>query len=234
MKRLLVLSLTLACLSVATSAFADPIPGIFNTGVNNSNALLNPGDADGHYGGFSTKTDPAWASPGSVGANGSTWITHFNGNGVGGTNSPVPPPGAFPQDTVFTMNFDLTGFDKNTANLSFKFMVDNNLDIKLNGNSIGGTPGGLGAGSQAAFYTTLSALVSVNPAALLAGLNTLTFTVRNNEFIEGLLVSIVSNSVNRPQGAPDPTPEPTSIALWAVFGGLGTVASRWCRKSRKA
>ena len=226
MKFLRALSLVVVCLCFAAQAYGDPIPGIFSTGVNNAGVVLPPGTADAHYGGFATITDPAWGAAPA----GTSWITHF----LNGANMPATPGGGFPQDTVFSLNFNLAGYDPLSAQLSFKFMADNNLEIRLNGGVIGGTPGGLlDFPSNTAHFTTLSSLLTVNPFGLLAGLNTLTFTVRNNELIEGLLVQIVSNDVQRPQNLPAPIPEPSSIALWAVLAGAGSFASRWYRPRLK-
>jgi hypothetical protein len=230
MRRPLILSLTLLCLGVCARVYGDPIPGIFSTGVNNSGVVLAPGTADGHYlsGAFATNPDPAWTAAPA----GTSWITHFNGAGVGGPNSPVndpnapPAPGGTPQTTTFTMNFDLTGFDKNTAQLALNFMVDNTVNIRVNGTSIFNN----GTASNALFYTVLQGLVNVPNALMNATTNTLTFTVRNNEFIEGLLVQIVTNNVSRPQQAPPVVPEPTSIALWGLVTGAGVFASRWNRR----
>ena len=237
MKLLPVFSLLMGCLCIVAPAFADPIPGIFSTGVDNSNAVLAPGTADSHYGGFAVNTDPVWSTVNAVPA-GTSWISHFSGINpqLNLPNYAVTPTGAFtpPSTTTFSLNFNIpAGFDPATAQLSFKFSVDNNLEIKLNGNAIFTNPGGLNVPSVLSNFQTLSSLITVNAASILAGANSLTFTVRNNELIEGLLVQIISNDVQRVQNIPDPFPEPTSIALWAMLGGVGTFASRWCRNSRK-
>jgi hypothetical protein len=107
--------------------------------------------------------------------------------------------------------------------------VDNNLEVRLNGNLVGSLIGG-GAADATTFnslhdgVTINSALLAGLGASFISGLNTLEFRVLNlaaGNNPEGLLVTIAGTATPATQEiGPVNSPEPTSLALWAVLGGI--------------
>jgi hypothetical protein len=114
---------------------ADPIPGLFNTGVNDFGALLPNGTVDEHYDlvgppatpqcpgcpgpAVARATDAAWVAPPS----GSKWIGPVDNNDAPGGSSLFS----------YTLTFDLTGLDPTTAAISGIWSSDNGGRILLNG-----------------------------------------------------------------------------------------------------
>ena len=118
---------------------AAPIPKLFNTGVDDTGALLGASTVDPHYQ-LIDSADPAYPGPDTftlepgfpVGpwlAEGpaSRWIAPRARQGTGNE----------PGNYTFRTTFDLAGFDPTKAKIAGKWSVDNSgLDIVLNGNSL--------------------------------------------------------------------------------------------------
>lgn len=160
-------------LCVAT--LAAPIPKLFNTGVDNSGALLGPNVVDPHYtlvasadtaypGPEARTLTDAWpvapAGPWLAKGPSSGWIAPLGNQGSGNA----------PGDYTYRTTFDLTGFDPDKARIAGKWTSDNGgTDIVLNGTPLGISQGGnFGALSE---FTIEFGFV--------AGVNTLEFIVNN-------------------------------------------------------
>jgi FlgD Ig-like domain len=155
-------------------AHAVPVPGLFNTGVDDSGALLGAGVTDPHYQ-LIVSADPNYPGPAAVVANPiaagywlansatSQWIAPAMAQGYpsGGT----PHPGGI---YTYRLSFDLTGFDLATVQVSWGCAMDNNGTIKLNGVLLGT---GVGGYNPLTAYSITSGFV--------AGLNHLDFQANN-------------------------------------------------------
>jgi len=169
---------------MSSTAFADPIPSLFGTGLDGAGVALPLGSADPHY------------------------DVVENGNADAIVMNP-PHPNYAPNDAnsqwvwqqadgqptnvirTFSTTFDLTGLDPSTAQIDMLTGVDNALlDIKLNGVSKG-TPGG----SFAALTPS-----SIN-SGFQPGVNTLEFVVQDVGFISGFRAEI-TNAVADPENGP--------------------------------
>ena len=150
-----------------------PIPGLYNTGVDDDGLLLDDFEPDPHYemtafpdDAFDPATalggppSPPWAENSSA----SRWI--------GPDNSPAGegPPGEY----EFTIEFDLTDLDPTTATIMGTWSADNDgSDILLNGEPTGN--------AQSGSFPILSPFEISNEAghSFLPGVNSLTFLVNN-------------------------------------------------------
>ena len=111
------------------SSEADPIPGLFNTGVDGSGAPLALGTVDPNY----VLTGPA--SPAIA--------------IVASSTSVAPPPGSqwiaptpvtvndAPGEYIYTLVFDLTGLDSETATVTGQWASDDQATLVLNGADTG-------------------------------------------------------------------------------------------------
>lgn len=205
-----------AALAVAgiTSAYADPISGLYNTGLGAS------GTQDFNYALLAASSDTvisntapyittasswpvgsAWLENTSV----SKWITPtrlqdqtFDANANG--------------TYTYTLTFDLTGYNASTAMFSGRMAADNGVAIMLNTSSLGG-PGGYSS------WTSFGA-----NSGFVSGVNTLKFIVTNDAQAggnpTGLRVEFLESQVAA-------VPEPETYAM--LLGGLamlGAVARR--------
>lgn len=145
-----------------THAVAVPIPGLYNTGINDLGTPLALGVSDDHY----IMTGPI---PGAVAVSkhglwttapaGSVWIAPTNGN--------VSDPGG---NYDYILTFDLTGLDPTSATVQGQWATDNDSEIFLNGVNTGNTRGLWG------FTTLLDFTLS---SGFVSGINTLEFRVIN-------------------------------------------------------
>ena len=157
---------------VQTVAHAAPIPGLFNTGVDDDgNLLAGSGAVDPHYT-LIVSADAGLPGPDAVTLNpgfpvgpwlaegpDSRWIAPQANQGNGA-----------PGEYRYRISFDLTGFDETTANISGEWGVDNDgTDILLNGASTGNFNGNGFAGLTPFSITS----------GFIAGVNTLDFVVTN-------------------------------------------------------
>jgi len=230
---------SLILLILPTTALAAPIPGLVNTGQG-----LAPGAQDFNYAGGSGSfavnphSDGVWSWLGAVGtlpAN-TQWITQ---NHIGAEAS----QGLFNSSYNYSLSFNLSGLDPASAVINFKFAVDNNLEVRLNGTLVDSLI--LGPTANTTFnslhdgITITAGLLQGLGSAFLAGLNTLEFRVFNlgPEFgpnPEGLLVAIsgTANPATQEIG-PVNSPEPASVALWACLASVGALVI-WRRRIRLA
>jgi len=218
-------------LAIVAAEFLDaggpapqPIPGLFNTGVDDAgNPLPNSAaSADTHYsiivnpdGGGSVPNvqdetvfpiNGPWLDNTSV----SKWIApRFNSQFAAGGADEAG-------NYTYRTTFDLTGLDPSTASISGLWATDNaGLDIFLNGQPTGNpnpaqfgsfTPFTIGAGSPFVF-----------------GVNTLDFQLNNSAVgYTGLHVQFTNATAMI-------IPEPTTLLIWSLLAGLG-VGLRWRRR----
>ncbi|MCL4178047.1 MAG: immunoglobulin domain-containing protein [Verrucomicrobia bacterium] len=123
-------------------AWALPIPGLYNTGVDDSGVLLGDDTVDPHYqliesadleymGPEARTLLPGWPVGGGVwldeGPN-SRWIAPRAQQGIGNAEG----------NYTYRTTFDLTGYDPAKARISGGWAVDNGgVDVVLNGTSLG-------------------------------------------------------------------------------------------------
>lgn len=166
----LALAATTMC-SVAQSTIQ--VPGLYNTGVNDSGAVLPQLSLEQHYtvsGPVSVAYvvppvyDPvrgwAWAEAPA----GSAWI---GPNSTTNTASP-DPVGLY----YYSLQFDLAGFDPAKVQISGSWMTDNSASLYLNGNDTGFTKNAFGYKNLDYFTLT---------SGFLPGLNSLEFRVWNED-----------------------------------------------------
>jgi hypothetical protein len=192
-------------LLTSSQVFSAVIPGLFNTGVDNSGQELSPGSSDTHYNlagplsaAYVIQKYPGWAHAPA----GSLWIGPLSGL----TTAPVG-------DYSYKLPFDLTGFDPDTASITGNWATDNIAEILLNGNSTGIVNNFSGTSSET--FITLHDF-TIN-SGFVPGENTLEFVVTNlpssiNSLNPtGLLVTNLSSQVSA-------VPLPASV--WFLGSGL--------------
>ena len=168
--------LGLAAMLLSTAAWADQIPGLYNTGVDAAGRPMADGQPEMHYRvngeQGTTYQHPAW-----VAADDAHWISAL-------------PNGQFTVNPgQYTLTFDLTGLDPRTARIVGKFAGDDEATVSLNGGPVlahVGTYGGF------ASFTIASGFQP--------GINVLTFTVTDGGGAPaGLTVSGLSGTAERMQ-----------------------------------
>jgi hypothetical protein len=160
---------------VAHAATAEPLPGLFNTGVDANGVPLGNLAIDPHYQ-LIGSADPAYAGPSTYACNPiaggywlpnnsvSRWIGPAPNEGYP-TGAPSHPGGSY----TYRIAFDLTGFDPATVHLTGGWCADNSgSGMRLNGQATGVGAGGYS--SLAPFDIT---------TGFVNGINTLDFVVSN-------------------------------------------------------
>src|SRR6185503_20922978 len=103
--------------AIATTATADPIPGLFNTGVNTNGALLAAGAVDPHYR-LVQSADAAFLGPDARVVNEGFPIPPWLANGPGSkwiAPQAAQGTGNQPGDYKYRITFDLSSLDQFTA-----------------------------------------------------------------------------------------------------------------------
>jgi hypothetical protein len=157
----------LGTVMILAEAGAAVVPGLFNTGVDDSGAPLAPGSADPHYSltgplsnavavarHFSTNPKYTWVAPPS----GSAWLSPNSGGRA--------PIGLY----RYTLRFDLTGRNPDAVELIGEFASDDNATISLNGRDTG-------CSNQPVKYRKLTPFRIRN--GFVPGMNALEFCVTN-------------------------------------------------------
>ena len=161
-----------ASLALLVAAGAAPIPGLFNTGVDDDGNLLpGSGAVDPHYT-ITDSADEEFTGPDAVTLNPGFPVGPWVGEGPDSKwIAPNAESGnAAEGDYTYTTTFDLTGFDPEKAIINGQWGVDNGgVDIILNGESLGiANTGGFGALTE-----------FVIDSGFVEGENTLEFIVNN-------------------------------------------------------
>ncbi len=148
---------------VLVGANPTPITTLFSTGVGENDQVLSPGQSDPHY--FMTASQ----NPVIVMQNHSAWVANDAGSmwvGLSAQGTDNQPAGNY----SFSTTFDLTGWLPETASISLRVAVDNELlDVKINGVSTGVSVSGHAAFSGP--FTITSGFI--------AGINQLEFLFSN-------------------------------------------------------
>jgi hypothetical protein len=153
----------LLLLVVPLGLLGSPIPGFYNTGVENDGTPAEVVDThwklvwqDGTLHGTKITNDAGWYA----GSSNARWI------GPAEPGETEYRPGIF----KYQLQVDLAGFDPATAQISGAFAADDMVtDITLNGNSLGIRNSGFGYSSTMSFLIT----------NLSAGINTIQFQTEN-------------------------------------------------------
>ena len=231
----LVLLAIVADHATATLMTTQPIPGLFNTGVDNSGNPLPAGSVDPHYS-LIASDDPAFPGPNAIVTTPvlpSGWIPNSTtGQWISPNPNQAPQDVAGPPPTVgnaagtyiYRTSFDLTGLDPAQATITGAWAVDAVGLIELNvgqpgGGYILGTTNLNGPGQ----FTTFT-IPAGSPFH--TGVNTLDFVVLNGADGNSTGIHIERLSGNAPG-----IPEPSTVAL-ATIGFISLVAVR-ARRGRK-
>lgn len=185
---------------VAPLATAETIPGLFNTGVDDSSAVRVIGEDETHYSvsGPSVVNQAIDPNP--------AWVTSASANWIGPVSgSSTAPVGTYEYD----LTFDLTDFDLPTVVITGDWASDNNSVVLLNGQATG-------LSADTLPFQQLNPLLI--DSGFIAGENTLTFQVTNlGSFPPNPTGLLVANL----QGTGDLVPEPASAMAFVVLGALG-------------
>ena len=206
-RHMVVVALAMAASFWISSARADVIPELFNTGVDETGAVLPDSAHDPHYQVFSTTVpgvvpgypartfDPLGLPSGGDDAD---WIT-----------LPETAIGVGPSTTTFRLTFSLDAFDASTAQVSGRWATGDFAAMFLNGAFTGNlTQNGV-----------LSAFVLTQGFA--PGLNVLDFQVTNySRPATGLLVDDLHGAAALHAAVPEPAAWALMITGFYGAGGL--------------
>jgi len=182
-------------------ANADTIPGLFNTGIDSNGNPSTVGTNDLHYlvnnlSAFVVNADNAWLDPLD---SFSKWISV--------SNNTLASKGEY----TYTINFDLTGYDYNTAIIEGQLMSDDQVDVTINDTLIVENLGGFTSWKPFSITTGFK-----------SGINTLKFNVTNTYGLgisqTGLRVEFLSSTIS---------PLQLSTVFEDNFDGIALNSSKW-------
>jgi hypothetical protein len=168
-------TLLLATLSmfVANAAVAVPVPGLYNTGVDDSRSAIGDGAVDSHYA-LIGSADPSYPGPSAYACwpiAAGFWLSNDAASRwIGPAPNEGYPSGAPPHPTgdyTYRLAFDLTGLNPATVSISGNWGVDNSGTVLINGVSVATTSS----------YNPLPAFSITS--GFVAGVNHLDFVVNN-------------------------------------------------------
>ena len=203
----------LAVLLAPTAASAQ-ITGLFNTGVDNTGALLTPGSADSHYQVVENALAQAFV------VSNCCWAPTSTAQYIWQTAAGTPGSVTRTFRTTFTLD---AGFNPLTAVITGRWSTDNQgQNIRLNGVASGMTSAGFSSFTN---FTLTTGFV--------AGLNTIEFVVADFGQPASLAVEQLRGTANPTNTPPGTTvPEPSTVVLMAA--GLFGVAVVGARRKRSA
>jgi len=186
----------------AAPASADPIPGLYNTGVDaEGNPLPANGATDGHY--RANGSPPTtFYTVAYVWAEDARWISELPG---GQYSAPIGPEGAY---IPYTLSFSLDGLNPQTARITGSWAADNVGQLLLNGIPIITTTDGFGALQRFDIKTGFK-----------DGVNTLTFIINDWGQPSAFVVSGLSGTADR---YADPIWLPGEWSNWSNTCGEAT------------
>ncbi len=150
----------------------QPIITLFNTGVDNSGALLPDDFVDPHYI-ITSGTDPVWNGPEAYASSAVPTAWNLSGSDSRWITPRYPTPPVESGYYRYQTTFNLTGLDPSTASISGRFSADNYLEkILLNGVEVEHVTGTFNAW----FDFTVP-----EGSAFVEGINTLVFMVMNTQ-----------------------------------------------------
>lgn len=207
------IAFAVAAALLAPAAFAVPINGLINTGVGVANnaqdtnyalTVTNGTTVAGAFGYAADQVDFPDGGPWIGGNTGvSKWLTPFQNEAQ--TLDPVKN-GVY----VWTLTFDLTGYDTSVGFIQGRWAADNFGSVWLNGEQIGVSAG----------FDTWSGFYASN-YLFNSGVNTLEFKVTNLALASGNPTGV------RVEFTGSEVPEPESYALLlGSLGVLGAIARR--------
>jgi len=185
-----------------SAANSQPIDTLFSTGLDAFNDPLAPGSIDSNYIVLESGTNaevltglPSTYLPNDVN---SQWVwQQSNGQPTNVT-------------LTFRTQFDLTGFDSNTAIINGLWGVDNQgIDILINGVSTGNSLLGVVFSN----FDQLNSFVIVD--GFLPGINTLDFIVQDNGSVSAFRAELSGTA----------TVVPIPAALWLFLSGLAVMGA---------
>jgi hypothetical protein len=186
---------------LGAAAYAAAIPGLYNTGVDNSNALLAGGASDPHwtviYGGGPTIAAAVVMSDGNLFGGGGgllPWMLNGpNSKWISIADSVNVPTGL----VTYEIMFDLTGFDPSSAVINGSMTADANVvDVLING---AGT-------SQSTGFNQWDSLhgFTVN-SGFQSGLNVLSFEVLHEDGVfDAFRAQLSGTATTAAAGVPEP------------------------------
>lgn len=212
-KRLL--ATALIALAIPMASWADPIPGLFNTGTNSSNVALSGGNGvtDPHY------VIQASTSSGFAGNNA---VTYFNGayqpddgDSRWISLSSTGSPGS--NTTTYRLTFNLTGFDPSTASISGSWGADNFASMLLNG---------VDTGNELTDPLNFMSLTSFTiSSGFVSGINFLDLVVTDGGEPTAVRVDDLAGTAEATTNGS--VPEPSTWAMMLLgFGAVGLVIRR--------
>ena len=227
--------LTLLSLAANVTQAGLVIPGLYNTGVDDSGNVLPVDAQDPHYALFGAASqayivpivfhhpgDQAWVTPPA----GSAWIGPMQTT----STWPKDPSGNYYYDLTITIDLTGTGYDPAKLQISGLWSADDTSRISVNGLYTG-------------FSTANLALSSfLLQGCFTSGINVLEFQVVNNSYPQypsgnpsGLLVAGLAaaddGSLTLPSPPASPVPEPSTFiagALLALPLALQVIRRRVC------
>ena len=218
------LFVALVVLTAGPASYAQvSIPGLFNTGVDNSGANLPFGTVDPHW---VISNAPSFFGPAAFANNPrpNGWVANTTqSQWVGPTSNGTS--NVFGGTYVYDLSFDLTGLDETTAVIQGLWASDDGSTIHLNGVNTGFTQSATG-GPFGAFDS-----FTIN-SGFVPGINTLRIRVNNNSgggfgvpngTPNGLHVTQLSG-----QAQLQIIPEPSTLSLLSL-AGLVTLTARRAR-----
>ena len=198
----------LCALLMSTAAWADPIPGLYNTGLDaQGNRISGNGVPDAHYrvtGQPSVEGHPAYTyyNPAYYPTEDSQWIGE---NGAGGYTAPFENGVA---RSYYTLTFDLTGLNPSTARITGSWGVDNYGTAYINGKPFSTNTTGFSG------PTEFSITSGFKP-----GINVITFMVEDYGPPAAFVVSGISGTADR---AAPPVWSTGSWNAWSTTCGSAT------------